>query len=130
MSYSNPTNATYYYGEFDFGGGSAATFRIAGPYGMKGYLRDISVATSEVFATDTTTGSVEVGTVSDADAYGKLVIPDATATSTVFNKGDDTDAIISASIPADGVVLVTLTNGTDASAVTGKGFVSIYIDWY
>jgi hypothetical protein len=106
---------------FDFGGGAAETmsFRIPDEYDAE--LIKIGVMITEVFATDLTTGSVQLGTAADADAYAKLVIPDGTADNDCYDETDDTDAIISANISANSLVRVTLTNGTDGTAVTGQG---------
>lgn len=118
---------------FDFGGGAAETFSFRLPVQddgspSVGQLVGIGVMVTEVFATDTTTGSVAVGTAADADAYGILNVPDGAADNDCIDKTDDTDAIVSASIAASTLVRVTLTNGTDASAVTGQGIP--YIDIY
>jgi len=130
MSYDNPISINHQFSVSDFGDGSDDVRYLQGPSGLKGNLRSISVETREVFATDSKTAKVHVGTATDADAYGALIIPDGTADNTVFNESDDTDAIISAAIPADSLVVVTQIFGEDASAVTGQGVVSVVIDWY
>jgi len=132
MSYSNPTSGTHMdpAGIADFGDGAATTFYISGPAGKQGKLRSISVSTTEAFLCDLTEANVAVGTAADADAYGLLNITDGTAVNTVFNETNDTDAIIAADIAADTQVLVTITNGTDGTGVTGKGQVTVYIDWF
>lgn len=106
---------------FDFGGGAAETMSFRIPDEMSAELIKIGVMVTETFATDTTTGSVQLGTAADADAYAKLVIPDGTADNDCFDETDDTDAIISANISANSLVRVTLTNGTDSTAVAGQG---------
>lgn len=118
---------------FDFGGGAAETYSFRLPVSdsgvaMQGQLVGIGVMVTEVFATDTTTGSVAVGTAADADAYGILNVPDASADNDCIDATDDTDAIISESIAASTLIRVTLTNGTDAGAVTGQGIP--YVDFY
>ena len=129
-TYDNPIHGVYNFAEMDFGASSGTTVHtIAGPAGMKGRLIDIAVGVSEVFETVTTVAHVQVGTSADADAYGKLNIPQASADNTVVNKLDDTDAIIEPDIPAGTAVHVTLTEGTGAS-LTGKGYPTIYIDWF
>ncbi|MCK5517188.1 MAG: hypothetical protein KAI39_09965 [Desulfobulbaceae bacterium] len=131
MAYDNPDTVGYNFALMDFGAASGDTLHyISGPAGKKGMLRSISIAATEIFACDATNADVKVGTVADPDAYGMLVIADATASGAVFNEGDDTDAIISAAIPADTVVMVTLNEGTDGTAVTGQGTPHVIIDWY
>ena len=129
--YDNPFHACYNFPEMDFGATSGATTHtIAGPAGKKGRLIDIAVGVTEAFATSTAVAHVQVGTSGDLDAYGKLNIPTGSADNTVVNSVDDSDAVIAADIPAETAVHVTLTEGTDGSSVTGKGYVSVYIDWY
>ncbi len=131
MSYDSPMTIGYNFALMDFGATAGDTIHyISGPAGKRGMLRSVSVAVTEVFACSTKAGNVQVGNVSDDDAYGKLNIADGTAANTVFNEGDDTNAIISAAIAADTVVKVTLDEGTDASAVTGQGTPHIIIDWF
>lgn len=130
MSYSNPRTMRYDFGIVDFAaGGGPYVFHVQGPAGAAGILRNVSVDVDEVFATSTLAAKVEVGDGSDADEFASLTIPDETADETVFDIRDDTDAIIDAKIPANTVVTVTCTEGTDASSVTGQGYVSIEIDW-
>jgi len=73
---------------------------------------------------------VQVGIIGDLDEHAKLNITDGTAINTVFNSGDDTDAIIEADIAADACLQVTLTEGTDGSGVTGQGQPYVIIDWF
>lgn len=130
MSYDNPVTCMYNFANMDFGAAAGTTtHRISGPTGYTGTLKEVGVCTSEATVFATTLGTVEVGTASDADAYGKLNIATGTAINTTFNSADDTDAIISASIPADTCVLVTLTEGTGAG-LTGQGNPYVIIDWY
>lgn len=130
MSYGNADKVVYDFGLVDFGATAGPyVFHIQGPVGRAGILRNIQVDTDEIFECDSAAPTVEVGTGSDADAYGKLIIPDDTADEIVFDVRDDTDAIISARIPADGVVVVTCTEGTDAQGVTGQAYVRVEIDW-
>jgi len=108
--------------EFDFGGGAAEVLQVRLPPGYTGRLLNIGVSVTETFADDTTSADVQCGTTADPDAYGKLVIPDGTADLDFFDSSDDTDAIILAEpIPADSLVKITLTNGTDSGTVAGKG---------
>jgi hypothetical protein len=108
--------------EFDFGGGAAEILQFRLPPGYTGRLLNIGVSVTEVFAVDATSAGIQCGTTADPDAYGKLTIPDAVADLDFYDKSDDTDAIILAEpIPADSLIRITLTNGTDGTAVTGKG---------
>lgn len=118
------------YGNFDFGGGAAEVLSFRGPPGKKGKLLNIGVSVVEAFANDATVASVAVGTAADADAYGLLNIADGVADLDYYDKSDDTDAVIAANIPADQLVQVTLTNGTDGTAVTGQGIPHVVIEWY
>jgi len=114
----------------DFGAAAGATtHRIAGPKGKKGRLIEVGVCVSEATVFATTLGIVEVGNASDSDAYAKLNIATATALNATFNSDDDTDAILSADIPADTTLLVKLTEGTGAG-LAGQGNPYVIIDWY
>jgi hypothetical protein len=131
MPYDNPMTCCYNFPVMDFGATAGdTTHYLSGPAGKKGMLRSISVSTSEAFLCDTKAANVQVGTVGDPDAYGKLNIADGTAVNTVFNEGDDTDAIIAADIAADTQVMVVLDEGTDGSGVTGIATPTVIIDWY
>jgi hypothetical protein len=127
--YDNPQTGIYQFASKDFGASAGVTTHsICGPAGKKGKLRDIGVAITEATVFATTLGHVQVGISTDLDAYGKLNIATGTAAQTVFNSGDDTDAIIDADIPADSVVTVTLTEGTGAG-LAGQGAPVVVIDW-
>ena len=129
--YDNPLSAAYNYPEMDFGATSGVTtHRIAGPAGMQGQIRGIGVATTEAFATSTALANVMIGIIGDTDKYAKLQIANTTAVNTNFTDANDTDAVIIRTIPKDTHLLVTLTEGTDGSSVTGKGYPTIYIDWF
>lgn len=129
-TYDNPMSCMYNFANMDFGAAAGTTIhRISGPTGHKGVLKEIGVVLGEATVFATTLGFVEVGSASDADAYGKLQIPTASAVNTTVNTADDTDAIISAAIAADACVLVTLTEGTGAG-LTGQGNPYVIIDWY
>lgn len=135
--YDNPDTCCYNFASMDFGAASGVTeHRIAGPRGKTGKVREVGVILSEIAAWTTTDGLVNVGTAADIDAYALLSITTATAINTVFSSADDTDAIIKDSngidtvtIPADGAVLVTLTEGTGGS-LTGIGNPYVIIDWF
>ncbi len=131
MAYDNADQSIDKFTLFDFGGsvGSSTVYRIFGPAGKVGKLRDIGVATSEICAWTGTDGLIQVGTTADPDAYGQLNIATGTATNTVFNSLDDTDAIIDADIPANSIVVITLTEGTGGTE-TGQGIPIVVIDWF
>lgn len=129
MAYDNPQTCMYNFPNMDFGAAAGATTHsISGPTGKKGVLKEIGVVTTEATVFATTLGHVQVGTSGDLDAYGKLNIATGTADNTTFNSADDTDAIISAQIPADTAVHVTLTEGTGAG-LAGQGYPYVIIDW-
>lgn len=130
MSYDDPIHGHYHWDTFDFGGDADATYYISGPAGCKGKLISIGASTSEEFACSVTAAGVLVGVNGNTDAYAQMNIPDETAVNTVYNSGDDTDAIISADIAADTQVVVTLTQSVDGAADAGKAAVDIFIDWY
>jgi hypothetical protein len=129
-AYDEPIHSAYNFPNMDFGAAAGVTtHKIPVPAGYKGKLRDISVAVTEVFETVTTLGIVQVGIAADLDEYGQLNIPTGAANNTVVNKTDDTDVIIEDDIAAETCIIVTLTEGTGA-ALTGQGYVTVYIDWY
>ena len=131
MSYSQPWTCMYNFPVMDFGAtAGVTTHQIAGPAGKKGRLIEVGIITTEAFLDDTLEAAVEVGIIGDLDEHAKLNITDGTAINTVFNSGDDTDAIIDADISADTALQVTLTEGTDGSGVTGQGQVYVIIDWF
>lgn len=127
MSYADPDRRFYSFGEHDFGAGSES-LSITGPNGKAGTLKWIHVSATEAFADGT--GDVRVGTASDPDAYAKFVLGTLADTdSAATDDGStDTDAIIDPDIPADTQVEVTFTQ-PGAGSQTGKGFVTICIDW-
>ena len=131
MSYSNPKTCMYNFPNMDFGATAGnTTHPIAGPAGKKGRLIEVGIISTEAFLDDATAAQVLVGIVGNTDAYAALNIADGTAINTIFNSGDDTDAIIDADIPADTTTLVTLVEGTDGTGVTGQGYPYVIIDWY
>ena len=129
-TYDLPIHSTYNFPNMDFGAASGVTTHsIPVPAGYKGKLKDVSVAVTEVFETVTTLGIVSVGITGTIGKYGVLNIPTGSADNTIVNGTDDTDVIVAADIPAETCVIVTLTEGTGA-ALTGQGYVTVYIDWY
>lgn len=127
MAYDNPSTVTYSFPAHDFGAGADA-LAIKGPSGKTGRLIDVGVAVKETFTATTTPAYVRLGTASDADAYAELNM--ATAADTDYwNTQDDTDAIISSTLPADTqieVAFVSPTGGTPA----GIGDVNIVVEWF
>jgi len=81
-----------------------------------------------VFAVDTGEANVQLGTAADANVYAQLNIPDAAADLDFYDETDDTNAIISADIAHDTLLRVTLTNGTDGTAVTGQGIPFLWFE--
>lgn len=127
MAYDNPKCITYSFGNFDFGGGAAEALAIKGPSGMKGRILDMHASASEVFATDATAGTVKLGSAAGGAQYGTLTIPDGTADTDSYNTWTRGATAV---LPADTQVEVTLTNGTDAGAVTGQAYITVTIMWY
>lgn len=127
MSYSDADRRQYPFGEIDFGAASEST-SITGPKGKTGVLKWIHVSCTETFADGT--GDVQVGTAGDADAYAKFALGTLadTDSASTDDATTDTDAIIDPDIPADTQVEVTFTQPA-AGAQTGKGYVTICIDW-
>ncbi len=122
MSYLKKPTRHYYPGTFDFGAGSGSYY-ITGPKGKKGWLVDYGVeAASEAFTNTTTGATVQVGTGSDASAYGDAldlgtlaVATGAKSVLTTYRPGVDrgyTTLMVSQEIPADTHVKVTLTAPT------------------
>lgn len=128
--YDKPVRAMYNFANMDFGAAAGSTtHRISGPTGHVGVLKEIGVCLSEATVFATTLGMVKVGSASDDDAYGLLNIATGQAINTVFNSGDDSDAIISENIAADACILVELVEGTGAG-LTGQGNPYVVIDWH
>jgi len=120
----------YNFPNMDFGAAAGNTTHwIAGPAGKKGKLKEVGVITTEATVFATTLGKVQVGIATDLDAHAELNIATATAIKTVFNSGDDADAIIDEDIDADTALAVTLIEGTGAG-LTGQGYPYVIIDWY
>lgn len=130
MAYTAPYTVEIDFPLVDFGDAANSATSFKGPSGMKGEIIDIGVRATEVFACDTTTAKVRVGSATDADAYAELNIADGTAATDTFNATNDTDAIIEATLPADTQIEVAFIDGTDASAVTGQGYPYIIVAWY
>jgi hypothetical protein len=129
MSYSDPDRRTYSFGIHDFGAGSES-LSITGPKGKTGTLVAIHAAATETFNAVTTAANIQVGTAADPDAYalfnlGTLADTDSASTD---DGTTDTDAIISASIPADTQVEVTFTAPTGGTPA-GMAAVTVIIDW-
>ena len=131
MAYDNPLTITYLYDVIDYGATSGPyTDYLRGPKGMTGQVRLVSLLVTEAFLDDTLEAAIEVGTAADHDAYVKMNITDATAVNTIFDSSThDTNAIIDAEIPKDLLTVITHTEGTDGSGVTGQGILTVVVDW-
>lgn len=117
--------------EYDYGDGATVdvtSFEF--PPGFAGRLIDIGIAATETFACDSTPACIKVGTGADDDAYGKLNIADGTADTDYFNAANDTDAIISAEIPAGTQIEITPAVGVDSGTEAGKGYGYITFEIY
>ena len=130
MGYDNGYTVTYTSTVVqDIGAGVGTAWSFKGPKGKKGRLIDVGIrGITEAFTNDTTGAKINVGTTGDADAYASLDCAQAAITDT-FNTVDDTDAIISAQLPADTQIEVTHvapTGGTPA----GIGWPYVVVVWY
>lgn len=128
--YDDPIRQRYDFPLMDFGAtAGVTTHTLKGPDGYKGIIRDIGVEITEAFLDDTAEANVLVGLSGDTNAYAQCNITDGASVTTTFNVTNDTNAVL-ADIPADTQVLVTLTEGTDGSGVTGQGYPFVEIDWF
>ena len=131
MSYSQANMMQYLDAtDTDFGAGTGTPWSFKGPKGKQGILRNIGVHVRETFACDNTTGKVLVGTSADPNAYGQLEIADGTANTDTFNNVDDTDCVISQSLPEDTQIEVTFVQCVDSGTAAGKGRAYVEVDWY
>jgi len=132
MSYSNPKPLVYSDAtETDFGAGTGTPWSFKGPKGLQGNLRNIGVHVTETFVDDLITGKVQIGTASDADAYGSLEIADGTANTDTFNNVNDTNCVISQALAADTQIEVTFVKATDSGgSPAGKGRAYVEVDWF
>ena len=123
-------------GLHDFGADSGS-FYFKGPKGKEGRLIDYGIEhITEAFTNDSTPGTVEVGTGSDADAYGKALdlgqaaVADGTKSLlTTYRPGKDATAfnalLVQPSIAKDTPVKVTLTAPTGG---TPAGIAGVFVD--
>ena len=131
MSYSQANMMQYLDAtDTDFGAGTGTAWSFKGPKGKQGQLRNIGVHVKETFACDATTGKVLVGTAADPNAYGQLEIADGTANTDTFNNVDNTDCVISQSLPEDTQIEVTFVQCVDSGTAAGKGRAYVEVDWY
>ena len=130
MAYDNKQMLCMVWPEFDFGGGAAEVLSFRMPTGYTGKILKIGVSITETFANDSTEANFQVGTAADNDAYAKLNIADGAADEDFYDETDDTNAILAADIPADTLIEINLTNGTDGSAVAGKGYPTLWLQIY
>ena len=121
MAYHDPIHATYTLPAATISG-AATLLTVVGPAGKVGRLEGISAA----ITTDTTVAATElrVGDAGDADQYGTLSVPVATA-GNVYNA-----ATISATddnvMPADTAVVIA----SDGGSTAGAADIAVYIAWY
>lgn len=129
-SYDNMVVVNYTFNPVDFGAGGAAT-SIKAPAGYtKGRILDVGVfEITEAFACDQTEAAVQVGTTGDADAYAKLNITDATATTDTFNTQNDADAIINDDV-TNTQLEVTFVQSADSGVAAGIATPYVVIGWY
>jgi hypothetical protein len=124
-----------YPGLHDFGAGSGS-FYFKGPKGKEGRLVDYGIeGITEAFTNDTTAGTVEVGTASDADAYGDgldlgtAAIADGTKSLlTTYRPGKDSGhatLLVDPTLPKDTAVKVTMTAPTGG---TPAGIAGVFVD--
>lgn len=118
------------FGEFDFGGTVDEIIYFQGPPGYQGRLVDIGVSITEDIASASLDGRVRVGSSTDDDAFGELIIPHGSADETYVNIAVDPDAILSEAIPVDQLIKITLMDGDSGGSATGSGHVFIWIEWY
>lgn len=131
MSYSQKLLQTVVLKEMDFGDGATAdVLSFRGPAGKQGRLIKVGCMVTETFADDVTVAKVKVGTAADDDAFALLNIADGAADLDSYDETDDTDAIISEDIPADTLVRITCTAGTDSGTAAGKGQPYVTIEWF
>lgn len=101
------------------------------PPGKVGRILNVGIAGgTTAFACTTTPAALRIGTSANADAYARLNIPDLTATDTVFDIADDTDAIVAEDIPADTQVKIAVAAGVDETAAAGVAFPFVVIEWF
>ncbi|KQZ49714.1 hypothetical protein ASD54_12305 [Rhizobium sp. Root149] len=129
MGYANPIiRSTYTWNAVDFGAGNVAT-SFKGPNGMEGRIRELTVISTETFTNTTTQAFVRLGTTSDADAYAQAALGTLANTDTFVASKQDSDWIISGTLPVDTQIEVNFvapTGGTPA----GIGTVILDVEWF
>jgi hypothetical protein len=118
MAYDNPFTCTYRFPAVSVV--SAATLgRIVGPAGKTGRILDVSyVVTTGVTVA---ASNLIVGSAADTDAYATVAVPIAAADT----GGNGAAKGVTASIPANSVVLVGSAGGATAGAVDAL----VVINW-
>ena len=121
MAYYNPTNQTYTQPGSSIST-AGALLTVVGPAGKVGRLESISA----VVTTNTTAAAseVRVGTAADADVYGILSVPIATAGS-AHNGATIYDIDVN-QMPADTAVVIA----SDGGSTAGAADVTVTIAWY
>jgi len=123
MAYDNPINQTITLPAAALSA-DATLVSVVGPAGKVGRLEGIGA----VVTTDTTGAATElrVGSASDADAYGTLSVPIATAGAAAAYNGATISDIDANLMPADTAVLIASDGGSNAGAAD----VVVTIAWF
>lgn len=126
MSYSNPTTVTYRFPAISVASTAAERGRFVGPKGLQGRIVDIAyVVTTGVTVA---ASGLEVGSASDPDAYGEIVVAIASAGAVGNGATLATDSTTGqkALLPADTAILVGSSGGATAGAVDAL----VTVDWF
>lgn len=118
---------SYQLGEIDFGA-AEYTRAIIGPKGRSGTLKEIHVSVTQDCTHVTTGAKVQVGITDHLDKFADFDLGAVTAPAGVSAAAVGKVKHLEV-IPADTQVLVTLLSPTGGSPVTGKGYVTIVINW-
>lgn len=147
MSYDKPQTETYVQPSSAFGATTEA-FKIFGPKGKKGYVRDIEVVLTAAAVGTTTVPEVVVGATSGATEYARFRLGSAAgtgyaagshrATQKIGDKGTEFGKALedftghvklaTAVIPADTEIFITRVAGVGGTPA-GTGASRVIIDW-
>jgi len=105
---------------YDFGGAADEEYSFRLPAGYKARLVKIGVMVTEAFVSTSTNAMLQLGTASDTDKYAQLAIANGAADVDCYDETDDTDAILTADIPANTLLEVNLLQAY-AGSPTGQG---------
>lgn len=111
-------------------GSNGTTTLLKVPKGRSATLLDIQCVTTTLWTTVTTTGKVEIGHATDADAYGFINLIGAAGSVVIASEATAANGIIQKTyIPGGTVVLATFTGPTGGTpAGAGKIIVPFFID--